>query len=145
MLQQCLFPVTIVFYSRLCFPKALILGTATHGSIPSHETPLPVPIKSIPFNKCWKKKCSIHLRILSFFFFNFSSLNHAGFLPLQFHTLSYHRAWACNSLMLSGGGVVGEGHFTDSDKLLWNDRSLVFSWVCETFLTASSHHQHECK
>lgn len=47
--------------------------------------------------------------------------------------------------MLSGGGVAGGGHFTDSDKLLWNDRSLVFSWVCETFLTASSHHQHECK
>lgn len=79
------------------------------------------------------------------FFLNFSSLNHAGFLPLLFHTLSYHRALACNSLMLSGGGVAGGGHFTDSDKLLWNDRSLVFSWVCETFLTASSRHQHECK
>ena len=60
-------PVTIVLYSRLCFPKALILGTATHGSIPSYETPLPVPIKSIPLNKCWKKS-SIRLRILFFFF-----------------------------------------------------------------------------
>ena len=55
MLQQCPFPVIIVLYSCLCFPEALILGTATHGSIPSHETPLPVPIKSILFNKCWEK------------------------------------------------------------------------------------------
>lgn len=145
MLQQCPFPVIIVFYSCLCFPEALILGTATHGSIPSHETPLPVPIKSILFNKCWEKS-SKRLRAF-FFFFDFSSLNHAGFLPLLFHTLSYYRAWAGEifiSLMLSGG-VGWEEHFSDSDKLLWNVRSLVFSWVCETFPTASSHHQRECK
>lgn len=105
--------------------------------------PLPVPIKSIPFNKCWKKKVAYILRIFEFFklFFPLTMLDSSPCYST--HCLITEHELVIASCLVGWRG--GRGHFTDSDKLLWNDRSLVFSWVCETFLTASSHHQHECK
>lgn len=95
-----------ILFMPVCSPKVLILETAIHGYITSHETLLPVPIKSTPFNKCWGKKGNTRLRalFLSFWFF-FTSLNSAGFVPLPFHTQSITTACELVKSWLASWGL----------------------------------------
>lgn len=44
-----------IVFMPVCFPKVLILDTATHGTS-LVMNPLLVVIKSMPFNKRWEKK-----------------------------------------------------------------------------------------
>lgn len=95
-LQLCPSP-TAVISSRLCASPILILETAAHGYITSHEAP--VPIKSVPFNKRWEKdkvclSASFLFSVFGVVFNQFYSLAELDSSPYYAHIVHHFRAWA---------------------------------------------------
>lgn len=95
-LQLWPFPAAVLS-SRLCASPILIPETAAHGSCTSHEALLPIPVKSVPFNKCWEKmivcpSASFLFSVFGVVFNQFSSLAVLDPSPYYAHIVHHYRA-----------------------------------------------------
>lgn len=149
MLQPCLcLPLWDGSITPVCLLEVLTT-TATHGYITRQETLLPVPVKSMPFNKCWKKKviCAWELYLWSvccicMIFLPFAVLDSS---PGP-HIVRHCSVWAGKPSLASWCSGGERGTFLGCAALLWKDGSLFF-WAWDTFpggTAASSLREIEC-